>query len=768
MGPLTFLNGAFLAALSAASLPILIHLFSRRKAREIPFSNLDFLDEITRKRIRRMRLRQWLLLALRTLAIALVALALSRPVWHGPGAARQRGSSTVAILFDDSFSMEAQLDPGRLVPIEADRAGIRLPTRFEEARQRALQVVDMLEEGDRALLIFTATPLRVPYESTVRDPGLLREELQRARPRATRADLIGALERAYPLLDAAKTLNREIYIVSDFQQNQIDEILRGFSGEVQRSRSEVPGGTALPDSSRLGAAASTRPLAPVPEDTRLYLLPVDAPGSPNAAVVWGFLERDPAGPGGRVTVRLRNLGDSPIEESVLQILENDTQRLLAEGYVSIEPGGVAQTQIAIPQLPSEGLLTVRSGPDILERDNTLYLSTAASSRFRILLVLGGELSDPRVREEATYPILALDPWGGHELLAASSPGGATPAEWGREASESLQLFEVETMTEGDLGLAADLDADAVLMLNVGRLSAAGAELLERYLAEGGSVLIALGDRVDPRTYNTQILPRLSQVRLENVVGDPAREDYFSLRPSVAGHDIFEGFPLAPGEMLSSARFRRILGLRPGADTRTLAEFTGGRPALVEEPGLLLFASALDMRWSDFPTSASYLPFLHRALHHLILRGKIGSHKPLVGEPLSHPLPAAEGQSIFHCRGPGGIEIPLRIAQTERGAVLRSGDIPEPGFYHIAADPAGGFARAFAVNVDVRESDLTTMSRASADLLFGSETTLLSAEDELSRQVLQARYGLELWRLCLILAFLLLVAESLLARGRSLY
>jgi hypothetical protein len=258
------------------------------------------------------------------------------------------------------------------------------------------------------------------------------------------------------------------------------------------------------------------------------------------------------------------------------------------------------------------------------------------------------------------------------------------------------------------------------------------------------------------------------VRLENVVGDLTSEDYYSLRPSVTGHDIFEGFPLAPGEMLSSARFRRILGLRLGVDTRTLAEFTGGRPALVEEPGLLLFATALDMRWSDFPTSASYLPFLHRALHHLILRGKIGSHTPLVGEPLSHPLPAAEGQSNFRCTGPGGIEIPVRIAQTERGAVLRSAAIPEPGFYRIAADQAGGFARAFAVNVDTRESNLTAMSRASAGLLFGSGATVLRAEDELSRQVLQARYGLELWRWCLILAFLMLVAESLLARGRSLY
>ena len=78
MGPLTFLNGAFLAALSASVLPILIHLFSRRRPTERPFSDIRFLDEITRRRVRRLRLRQVLLLVMRTLAIAFIALAMSR------------------------------------------------------------------------------------------------------------------------------------------------------------------------------------------------------------------------------------------------------------------------------------------------------------------------------------------------------------------------------------------------------------------------------------------------------------------------------------------------------------------------------------------------------------------------------------------------------------------------------------------------------------------------------------------------------------------
>ncbi|MCK4305401.1 MAG: BatA domain-containing protein [Candidatus Eisenbacteria sp.] len=780
MGPLTFLNGAFLAALAAAALPILIHLFSRRKARELPFSHVRFLDEITRKKISRMRLRQWLLLVLRTLAVALIALALSQPVWHGPGMNRQRGSSTVAILIDDSFSMEARLDPGSLLPMETAGSGLKFPTRFEEARQRALQILDLLEDGDRAVLVFTAAPLRVPYESTVRDPALLCDELERAQPRATRSDLVGALERIYPMLSSARTLNREIFIISDFQQTQMEEILRSLGAEVQGTAA-LPGSGA-PDSAAQGADQAPhgippviRALVPVPENTRLYLLPVTAPSGPNTAVVWSFFERNPVGPGGRLTVRLHNLGDLPVQEAVLEVLEGDEERLLAEGFVSIDPGGTAQTVISLSQVPPDGLLTVRSAPDLLERDNRFHLSTAAANRFRILLVTGGPLSEPEIREEAAFPILALDPWGGMDLLDAAAGGSGAIAQeqmgssgWMRERAEGLQLFEVETVPESDLGLSGELSADAVILLNVGRLSEAASQLLERYQAEGGSVLIALGDRVDPRIYNTQILRRLGQVRLENVIGDLAGGAYFSLRPAVTGHDIFEGFPISPGEMLSGARFRKLLEVRLGGSSRVVAEFSGGRPALVEEPGLLLFTSSLDLRWSDFPTSASYLPFLHRALHHLILRGRVGRREPVVGEPLSYPLPADVAGDVFRCQGPDGIEIPVQVTQTERGLLLRTPPVPDPGFYRIVAGDSDRLSRSVAVNVDTRESDLTAMSEDEAGLIFGSEAVLLTPERELSRQVLEARYGFELWRLLITLAFMLLVAESLIARGRSIY
>src|SRR5262249_5798882 len=82
----SFLNPLLLFGLAAAAVPILIHLFTRKRPREVPFSSLEFLAEVNRSEIRRLRLRQWLLLLLRTLAVAALALAISRPALEGSAA----------------------------------------------------------------------------------------------------------------------------------------------------------------------------------------------------------------------------------------------------------------------------------------------------------------------------------------------------------------------------------------------------------------------------------------------------------------------------------------------------------------------------------------------------------------------------------------------------------------------------------------------------------------------------------------------------------
>src|SRR3954468_24712665 len=74
-----FGNLAMLGWLAAAAAPLLIHLWSRHRFREVPWAAMQFLLAAMQKNARRMQLQQWLLLVIRTLIIVLVVLAVAEP-----------------------------------------------------------------------------------------------------------------------------------------------------------------------------------------------------------------------------------------------------------------------------------------------------------------------------------------------------------------------------------------------------------------------------------------------------------------------------------------------------------------------------------------------------------------------------------------------------------------------------------------------------------------------------------------------------------------
>lgn len=105
---MSFLSPFFLFALLAIGLPFVIHLLNLRKPQRIQFSTLAFFNELQKTTIRKIRLKRWLLLTLRVLAIACLALVLARPflppVFGFGGNTHQ--PSINAILIDNSISME--------------------------------------------------------------------------------------------------------------------------------------------------------------------------------------------------------------------------------------------------------------------------------------------------------------------------------------------------------------------------------------------------------------------------------------------------------------------------------------------------------------------------------------------------------------------------------------------------------------------------------------------------------------------------------------
>ena len=155
-------NLAMLGWLAVAAAPILIHLWSRRRYREMSWAAMEFLLAALRQSRRRLRFEQWLLLLIRTLIVVLVVLAVAEPyLQQGILAFTPGGARTHRVLvIDGSYSMAYR-------PTDKSR--------FEQAKDVARQIVHESPRGDGFSLVLMSDPPR----AVVGTPALEPEEFLR-------------------------------------------------------------------------------------------------------------------------------------------------------------------------------------------------------------------------------------------------------------------------------------------------------------------------------------------------------------------------------------------------------------------------------------------------------------------------------------------------------------------------------------------------------------------------------------------------------------
>ena len=106
---MSFLQPFLLIALPLAALPIIIHLINQRRFQTIDWGAMRFLFEATRMARGYARIRQWLILLFRVLAIATLVIAVSRPLASGwVGLMGGSRADTTIVLIDRSPSMAQQ------------------------------------------------------------------------------------------------------------------------------------------------------------------------------------------------------------------------------------------------------------------------------------------------------------------------------------------------------------------------------------------------------------------------------------------------------------------------------------------------------------------------------------------------------------------------------------------------------------------------------------------------------------------------------------
>ncbi len=200
-----FLNSTVLFAALAALIPLIIHLFSRRRVKIVEFSSLKHLKAMQRRQVRRLKVRQLLLLLLRMLIILVVVMAFARPTMKSGGLGAHASVSAV-ILLDNSASMSRSVTDGNL---------------FEIARERVGQLLDSFGEGDQVALLTLGHDAAPTGKLT--SVAMAREMLAQLQTGYEVADLTGGLERAMAMLEQASSVNKELYIVTDRQSHDLPE-----------------------------------------------------------------------------------------------------------------------------------------------------------------------------------------------------------------------------------------------------------------------------------------------------------------------------------------------------------------------------------------------------------------------------------------------------------------------------------------------------------------------------------------------------------------
>lgn len=183
----------------------MIHLWSRRQAVTVDFSSLMFLVAAHRQNVRRLQLKQLLILLLRMLIVALIALALARPfLTLGLPLASIRAKTDVVIVLDNSYSMGYR-----------DVDGIW----FEDAKFIATDLLKSLRHGDSAALILMSDIARPEFRQLTPDIESVIQAIQEAEVSYRGTNVHPSIELAHEILSDSQQQIKELYLISDFRQN---------------------------------------------------------------------------------------------------------------------------------------------------------------------------------------------------------------------------------------------------------------------------------------------------------------------------------------------------------------------------------------------------------------------------------------------------------------------------------------------------------------------------------------------------------------------
>ncbi|MFU8812626.1 MAG: vWA domain-containing protein [Balneolaceae bacterium] len=691
------MNPLFLIALLSVAIPLVIYLFNVRNPKRVAFSTLAFFDSIKNSSLRRIKIKQWLLLALRMLAVLMLVLALAQPFIPGEDGTYRDGEPTaVAILIDNSPGMA-----------QVDRGGPYI----EQAKAAALTVLDTVAENAQVMVDKTnGRSLQLPFMSA----AAVRSQIQSLETENRGSYMGQRISSAIGELKRAAEPNKILYVFSDMSEAQFRTMEEmSFQDEASVHLRFVKIGEASPSN-----------------------------------VGFDGVEISVDGEDILLRASVRNFGAQTAANQFIS-LEMAGELLLQQPY-SI-PAGEAETFLfTVPRSDERymGVELVLEG-DEHSFDNRFYAAISLPEQKRVLVVRGDDSSDRGFR---SYLRPLLD-----------------------AATADNRSFEVDYRTLSSLSPNELLAYDAVVLDGVRSLPDFLIQPLINHVQENGAGLLLLPSADGTIASYNRLLGSGNAGRYRNVRGSYGSFQAIDrLAPPREGHPILDAvFDRREDEEIrvNAPELFYYLQMESGDGRNTVPIlFTAtGSPVLIETQvgnGTLIYSAiGADPGWSNFPVKPIFAPIFFRTVNYLVG----GRDVSLRSQPLGTPFQVQVSTS-----SPGEIELEVdgesilpEVRQTFSGLdVSYAGEEWGPGWVFLKENDQKDL---YAVNADAMESTLRALGKNEIDDVLAdyfSNATVLEVNaggDNFIEQIGTASFSRDLWNLFILIAFILLIAETLVSR-----
>jgi len=668
-----FLYPAFLFALTALAIPILIHLFNFRRYQKVYFSNVQFLKEIQEQQSSRRNLKERLILAARLLALTFLVLAFAKPYIPGQNAATAGKQQAVSIFVDNSYSMSTLNREGSLL---------------DEAKRRAREIASAYSINDRFQL------LTQDFEG--RHQRLLsRDEFNDAVDTIKISPESRSLQQVINRQESLLNMHREqagsIYVISDFQTNMAGT-------ETVKTDTGI-------NINLVQLKASTLPNVAV--DSVALLSAIHRPGESE-----------------KLMVRLHNYSTETAEKIPLKLQVNGQQKAL--GSYSIGARAVQYDTLTFSGLQAgwqRAGISLQDNP--VTFDNQFYFSFEVKQQMPVLLVDGG------------------------------NPNPYLKAVFAADA-----FFDAHRVPDGNVDYASLSNYPVIVLSDINAISTGLSQQLKSYVNRGGTLLIFPGADADLANYKS-FLSSVNAAYPEKLVTGAAKVSTLNLQNQVF-KGIFENFPQNP-DLPAVTKYYQLS--TTGNSPENLMSLPGRQAFWADyrsgKGNVYVSAVPLADDFSNLPRHALFVPVMFRIAllsgHDQPLFYTLGREESIEIPPLQ----TNEKQLLKLVKGAQSI-IP-ETRQIEGSTLLYTADqLRQPGIYDLKKQDSTAAVLAF--NDNRSESDLSYFTSAElAKLVPKAKPVLEAGKGSLKNALNESNFGLQLWKLCIILTLIFLGIEILLIR-----